>query len=346
MTNPMKSTRHPLTQSEKESIYALFRHYRKEISEISFLGRGEGSVVYKVRTHKGVYCLKMALFRERTQKVLNEAKIRDEFLHQGLKFLTPALHIDQEFLPNGAVIYEYIEGKMAVFNDKKVISQMACYLAEIHNLNYKINPNGFQHIMSFFQFLDDTIGSIQNRYSNLMNESIQSAFTAALAEYHTLIQDNRDIFTHGISSILHGDLSNNFILDPKGKLWLIDWENSEYGDCLEEVSYFVLDNDLEADFREYFFIEYQKHFSPAAGLNLEKIAPFYVMVIPVFNICWGIDQLSTNLQYNLEPERKLRDLALSALNWKKFFIGSTSELMIEGISILKSHLETTGQCEP
>jgi len=222
---------------------------------------------------------------------------------------------------------------------------MARFLAEIHNLNYKINPNGFQHIMSFFQSLDDTIQSIKNRYSNLMNISIQNAFTAALAEYHTLIQDNRDIFTHGISSILHGDLSNNFILDPHGKLWLIDWENSEYGDCLEEVSYFVFDNDLEGEFREYFFTEYQKHFFPAAGLNLEKIAPFYVRVVPVFNICWGIDQLSTNLQYKLEPKRKLRDLALSAQNWNKFFTKTTAKLMIEGISKLKSKLVAFGRVD-
>jgi thiamine kinase-like enzyme len=342
----MKSTSHHLTQSENKSINALFRHFGEELKEISFLGRGEGSVVYKIRTTKRVYCLKMALFPERTQKVLNEAKIREEFLHQGLKFLTPALHIDQVFLTNGAVIYKYIEGKMAIFKDKSVLTQMASYLAEIHKLNYEVIPNGFQHIMSFFQSLDDTIQSIKNRYSNLMNDSIQSAFNAALEEYHTLIQDNRDIFTHGISSFLHGDLSNNFILDPHGKLWLIDWENSEYGDCLEEISYFIFDNDLDGESREYFFDEYQKQFSPASGLNLEKIAPFYVMVIPVFNICWGIDQLSTNLQYKLEPERKLRDLASSAQNWKKFFTQSTTKLMIEGISKLKSHLENTEQYKP
>ena len=342
----MKSTSHHLTQSETESIYSLFHHIGEEISEFSFLGRGEGSVVYKVRTHKRVYCLKMALFPERAQKVLNEAKIREEFLHQGLKFLTPALHIDQEFLPNGAVIYEYIEGKMTVFNDKLVLIQIARYLAEIHNLNYKINPNGFQHIMSFFQSLEDTIQSIKNRYSNLMNDSIQSAFNSVLAEFHTLIQDNRKLFTHGITSILHGDLSNNFILDPHGKLWLIDWENSEYGDCLEEISYFLFDNNLDKESREFFFTEYQKHFSTAEGLNLEKIAPFYVMVIPVFNICWGIDQLSTNLQYKLEPERKLQDLVIFVQNWKKFFTESTNSLMIEGIIQLKSHLEATGQCKP
>jgi len=101
----MKSTSHHLTRSENESIHALFRHFGEELKEISFLGRGEGSVVYKIKTLKKIYCLKMALFPERTKKVLNEAKIREDFLNQGLKFLTPALHIDQVFLTNGAVIY-------------------------------------------------------------------------------------------------------------------------------------------------------------------------------------------------------------------------------------------------
>jgi len=311
---------------------------------MTFLGRGEGSVVYKVQTHNRNFCLKMALYPERKKKVLGEATIREEFLQQGLSFLTPALHIDQDFLPNGAVIYEFIEGEMAVFNTT-VLKQMAQHVAEIHKLKYKLIPDGFQHITAFFQFVQKTIQSIIERYADLMNDAIRSAFIAVLAEYQSLIQANREIFTHGISSILHGDLSNNFILDPHGKLWLIDWENSEYGDCLEEISCFVFDNDVDRELREFFFIEYQKHFAPAAGLNLEKIAPFYVMVIPVLNICWGIDQLSTNLRHHLEPERKLRDLTLSARNWKTFFSESTTELIVEGIAQLTSELEATGQCK-
>jgi len=118
----MKSTSHHLTKSETESIYALFHHIGEKIIEISFLGRGEGSVVYKVKTRNKVYCMKMALFPERTQKVLNEAKIREEFLQQGLNFLTTPLHIDQKIISNGAVIYDYIEGEMTLFKDKEVIS--------------------------------------------------------------------------------------------------------------------------------------------------------------------------------------------------------------------------------
>ncbi len=335
----MKSTSHQLSQREIEAIKALFSHIGEEIIKISFLGRGEGSVVYKIRASRN-YCLKMALFPERKNKVLGEATIREEFILQGLKFLTPALHSDQKYLPNGAVIYEFIEGEKAVFNTA-VLKQMAQHLAEIHKLDYKIIPDGFQHILSFFQFLKQTIKSKMTNHADLMNDAIRSAFTAVLAEYQSLLQVNREIFTHGISSILHGDLSNNFILDPRGKLWLIDWENSEYGDCLEEISYFVFDNDVNKELLEDFFAEYQKHFSPTKDLDMEKIAPFYVMVIPVFNICWGIDQLSTNLRYQMEPERKLRDLAISAQNWTKFFSESTTTLIIEGIAQLTSELEAT-----
>jgi len=103
---------------------------------------------------------------------------------------------------------------------------------------------------------------------------------------------------------------------------------------------------LNKESRVYFFSEYQKHFTPVAGLNLEKIAPFYVMAIPVFNIYWGIDQLSTNLQYKLEPERKLQDLTIFVQNWKKSFTESTNALIIEGIIQLKSHLEAMRQCNP
>ena len=348
----MKSTTHHLTQSDRDSIYCIFRHFGEEIEELSFLGRGEGSIVYKVKvgTPNRKYCIKMALFPERTQKVLNEAKIREEFLHQGLNFLTPPLYVhvnrNTRLLTHGAVIYDFIEGNIATFDDKAVLSQMARYLAEIHTLNYEVIPDGFQQMLVFIQSLKKTIQStISNNYI-LMNDSIVKAFSAGLAEYSSLLQANQNFFTYGISSILHGDLSNNFILDPQRKLWLIDWENSEYGDSLEEISCFIHDNDVKGELREFFFAEYQNYFSAAAGLHLGKITPFYIMATPVFNICWGIDQLSTNICHKLEPERKLRDLAESAKNWSRFFTETSAALMIEGISELKSKLIAKGHCNP
>ena len=86
-----------------------------------------------------------------------------------------------------------------------------------------------------------------------------------------------------------------------------------------------------------------------AALGISTQLPeehLWMMTSAWTNHTWGIDQLSTNLQYKLEPERKLRDLALSAQNWIKNFSESTSDLMVEGISQLKSHLVSMGQCEP
>ena len=68
----MKSTNHQLTQSDTEAIHALFHQV------------GE----------------KMALFPERKKKVLGEATIREEFIRQGLKFLTPGISQLKSHLEN------------------------------------------------------------------------------------------------------------------------------------------------------------------------------------------------------------------------------------------------------
>ena len=59
----------------------------------------------------------------------------------------------------------------------------------------------------------------------------------------------------------------------------------------------------------------------------------------MFNICWGIDQLYTNIKENLEPERKLRDLAESANNWKSYYSNTATSLITKGINTLKESLD-------
>ena len=87
-----------------------------------------------------------------------------------------------------------------------------------------------------------------------------------------------------------------------------------------------------------FYNEYQNHFPPAREIDIDKLSEFYYSPTPAFNICWGIDQLDMNIIQNLEPERKLRDLAKSAENWKKYFSKQASSLIVEGIATLKEYL--------
>lgn len=335
----MKFTTKIDPNSIKESVLSLFRRIGIDLIRISYLGRGEGSAVFRIDASDHIYCLKTALYPERTQKVLNEAKIRTEFIAKGLPFVPAPRYEDQEFFTNGAVLYDYIAGNQTTFDSRDQLHQMARNLAAIHKLDFQIIQNGTDQIYGFYRNLKNTIASLQSRYPHLMNPNIKDAFTKALEEFKLLIDNNLALFPIGLSGNLHGDLSNNFITDPHGKLWLIDWENSEYGDIVEEVCTFVFDNDITGDLRKYFFDEYQKYFHPVAELNLEAMGTFYIRVVPVFNICWGIDQLNTNLVYKMEPERKLRDLASSAQNWGSFFSESTTTLMIQGIARLTAYLE-------
>ena len=271
----------------KEPAVNLFKTLGKVIKEISFLGKGEGSAIFKIVTQDSTYCLKTALYPERTQKILNEVKIRNYFIEKGLQFVPAPKHSDKEFFRNGAVIYDFVEGNLSVFDNENIIKKMAHNLAEIHKLDYKIKINGLEHMMMNHQFLMSTINRLETNYSYLVNPSISKAFTQALTEYENIILENKSLFLYGISGILHGDLSDNFITDPQGKIWLVDWENSEYGDILDEICTFVYDNDIEGDLRKLFFNEYKIHFTPASQLDLEKIGLFYICVMPVFNLCWG-----------------------------------------------------------
>ena len=316
----------------------FFNSLGKKIEEISFLGKGEGSAVYKIKTAEQVYCLKTALFPERSKKVLNEAKIRQEFIDKGLSFVPPPMYIDQQYFEYGAVFYDFIDGTEPNFNSRKDLSQMAKYLAEIHKLDYEVIADGKAQIWKNYQSLKEVIESIQKRYSHLLNDNINHAFSKVLEEYKLYIENSNESISVGISSILHGDVSDNCIIDMNGKLWLIDWENSEYGDVLDEIFGFVFYAVKDELLREFFYKEYKKHFQQAQELNFNQLFQIYSMAFPVFNICWGIDQLDSNMIHNLEPKRKLNDILHSARNWSKYFSKNTSEIILQGVNQMQDEV--------
>jgi len=318
----------------EESASKLFKQNNEVIREISFLGRGEASAVFKVTTNNSVYTLKTALYPERTKKILNEAKIRQMFIDKGVTCVPAPRYVDRDFFKNGAVVFDFVEGTHSDYQDEITIRRMASNLADIHNIKYKVISDGLIQLRKNHQALKKTMNHIETDYPYLMNDKISKAFSLAINEYSNLIEDNKDLFPFGISGIMHGDLGGHFITDPQGKVWLVDWENSEYGDLVEEVSSFILYSEISDDMRQIFFEEYKKHFSPASELNFEEIGYFYIYPIPAFNVCWGIDQLDTNLVHKLEPERKLHDIKKSAQNWKQFFSESASNLIQVGIKEL------------
>ncbi|MCK5159838.1 MAG: aminoglycoside phosphotransferase family protein [Candidatus Heimdallarchaeota archaeon] len=320
-------------------VHQIFEKIGQSVWSSSFLGKGEASTVLKVCTDKGTYALKTALYPERKEKILKEAKFRTFFLENGVSCVPRPVHSDTEIFPNGAVIYEYAEGSKLEVINKSNLKQFARIISEIHRIDYEIIDDGFSQIQKLWQFLDKTTTKIRTKYSHLMNSSIESAFEMALIEFTQKISEKGNVNTIGMNAQLHGDLSDNFVIDEQDKIWLLDWENSEYGDVAEELCWFLYVNKIQPDDRLKFYQEYQKWFIPAKKIKFEEIEEFYYAATPVFNICWGIDQLNTNIKENLEPERKLRDLAKSAKNWKSFYSDTTTSLIIKGINALKEALD-------
>ncbi len=320
-------------------VKEIFENIGKTVLNSSFLGKGEASIVLKIETDKGKFALKTALYAERKKKILKEAQYRNFFIENGLTCIPKPIHVDEEIFHNGAVIYEFIEGKKPESFTISELKQFAQIAAEIHKIKYEIVNDGFSQIMRLNQFLRKTTTKIRTKYSHLVNSSIEEAFDIALLEFSRTIEEKGEIKTIGINAQLHGDLSDNFVIDEQGKIWLLDWENSEYGDILEELFWFLFVNEIQPKEKEIFFQEYQRYFTPAQRINFGELEWFYYAPTPVFNICWGIDQLDMNIREKLEPERKLRDLATTAEEWKEYYSAKASNLIVKGINELTQILQ-------
>ena len=167
----------------------LFEEQNEKIIDISFLGRGEASAVFKIVTEYSSYALKTALYPERTRKILNEAKIRQNFIDNGVQCVPAPRFTDQQYFKNGAVVFDYAEGEHSDYQDEAIVKKIAENLASIHNVKYEIIPDGFKQIKKKHQFLKKTMDHIVTDYPHLINTSISRAFSLALDEYESKIKE-------------------------------------------------------------------------------------------------------------------------------------------------------------
>jgi thiamine kinase-like enzyme len=293
----------------------------------------------KIVTNGGIFSLKVALYPKRKKKVLNEIRIRDFFITHGLSCIPAPIYSESEIFPYGAAIYEYVDGSPPDFKNFDVIKQLARLLADVHKIEYKIVDEGYTQIQKIYECLGKATERITDLYPHLLNNSIISAFSRALEEFSINVEKNQTSMPVGINAQLHGDLSNNFIIDSNKKIWLIDWENSEFGDIADEICWLFYVNDFTPDSQMLFFHEYQKSFEVSQQIRFKDITKVYFASYPVFDICWGIDQMATQIEHNLEsPVRKLKDLETSAKEWSRFYSNPTSSLILDGIKDLKHSL--------
>ncbi|NHJ85438.1 MAG: aminoglycoside phosphotransferase family protein [Asgard group archaeon] len=323
----------------EDSIHQLFQKIGQTVANYSFLGKGEASNVYKVTTDKGVFAVKTALYPERKKKIINEANIRSFFIENGLDCIPPPIYSDESIFPYGAVIYDFVEGTKPSSFSNDNIKQFARIISKIHQINYEVIEHGYTNIEKLFTFFKETINKISTKYTHLVNTKIKSAFELAILEFEDMLPKESDYNSIAINAQLHGDLSDNFVIDSNDKVWLLDGENSEFGDIADEICWFFSVTDISEEQRAIFVEEYQTQFPVTKGINFERLFTLYFASNIVLNICWGIDQLDMNIRQKLEPERKLRDLKISANEWGIVLSKKAYSLINDGINQLISNLQ-------
>ena len=65
----------------------------------------------------------------------------------------------------------------------------------------------------------------KREYHYLMYDDLIILMDEAIEICTQFIAENKHHFSTGIRAKLHGDLSDNFVVDKYEKIWLIDWEN-------------------------------------------------------------------------------------------------------------------------
>ncbi|MHA2029644.1 MAG: phosphotransferase [Candidatus Kariarchaeaceae archaeon] len=313
-------------------IYKLFERKDIQVTNIKYIGTGINSSVYRISGDQ-LYGLKIAKFPERRNKVLNEIKIREEFINKGVKCIPDIYFSDTEFFPDSAVVYQFIDGKQPDFENKEVLSQFAKILAGIHRLELKMVENGYDLLYKNYQSLVQHEQRCKSIYTHLVNDRFLNVINKAIAEVADFIEKRRKYFGIGLESQLHGDLSDNFLVDDSGKIWLIDWENSEYGDVFEEICFFANIN-LDEDNLDHFIEQYKQALPITRDIDFKHVYESYTCMYPLFYIFWNLDFINTYLKNNLPISEKLEDLNKAANMCEQYLSKSTATDLQEVVSLL------------
>jgi thiamine kinase-like enzyme len=300
-----------------KSITALLDKMNIPFLDISFIDKGINSIIYRIVTNDDILGLKICQYPERKSKILKEVEIRNNFIDKGWKFIPKTIHIDTEIFDNSAVIYKFIDGKKPDFSNYSTLKKIAQILSQIHLEELKIYPDGFSEAMKNYQSLKKLVGESIDKYDYLINEDLKQSLIKALDELKDKIVLKKPYFTIGLKSRLHGDLSDNFILDKKEKLWLIDWENSIVDDTLEEIFFFMYIN-LKNEQEELFIKEYKQAFKPARDIDFLNIQDTYISLYPLYYICWNLNFIDTYLKNNMDIKEKYQALIESGEFSKRF----------------------------
>ncbi len=320
-----------LNQSDTvtQKILELFKIKGIKVDDIQFIGEGVNSSVYRVEGDE-IYGIKISKFPERRKKVLQEVKIREKFINLGLDFIPTTYYSDVEIFEDSAVIYQYIDGEKPDFDDKDILEKFALTLSKIHSIELEIFDNGYEVFLENFKSLMETHENAKEEYRDFMGDELIELMGEAISELEEYLSKRRKYFGVGLRSWLHGDLHNNFIVDQEGKVWLIDWENSEFRDLIEEIFFFAQDN-LNDEAFDYFIQHYKKVFPAVRKIDFHNIRDAYLSLNPLFYIYWGFDIAHTYLKNGIDIKQKYIDIIDSAKMISDYLDKRTADNILKAI---------------
>ncbi len=307
-----------MSDIDNTKITELFNSKDILVKEIEYINKGIGSKFYKVASNDHVYGIKICMYPKRSNKVKNEARIRNDLITKGLTFIPSALYVDDEIFKNGAVVFDFIIGKPPDFTKKENLSQLAKNLSELHTLDLQIIPDGFTLLEESFNHLKSLVEFSLQKYSYLINITLERGLKQSLDGIWDFIQTKNHGFQHGLKSQIHGNLNDNCIQDETGKIWLIDWETAYIGDTIDEIIYFPFDMKLLVDYENFFYQEYKRFFEPAKNIDFDYSKRVYLGLFPIYDICWSLDFLNSYLINNLDYTKKFDSLLKVIKSAKSF----------------------------
>lgn len=153
---------------------------------------------------------------------------------------------------SGIKISEYVKNSKNIAQtnpcSKENLKAVSNILKKVHNSSKTFN-NSFDwkiELEKYEQIIKDLNGSFFSNYDDLKNKLIN------------FIQDNIE---NTILVPCHNDtVPENFIVDNKGKTYLIDWEYSGMNDPSWDVASYILESKLNEEAIEYLLIDYYDEF--------------------------------------------------------------------------------------
>lgn len=275
----------------------VFKDFDLKNSKISLLAQGEYNVNYLIEDNTR----KKLVFRYST-KSQRGLKRQIAYEYNALEKLeksgrTPKVYVfneDRKYLPFDFLIMEYLKGRPLVY--KSDLKEAANILSDIHSLKPELNHGLIESFDSVEEILEESKAMLKKYKDSVYGNSslinhIEKNMEIAYRknEYFKPLKIQRKERPSYVNTELN---SGNFLINPKGKSYLIDWEKPLISDPLQDLAHFLAPTTtfwktdvILKDEEKIFFIESYCNLIPLNKEELEYLT-FLTEVTCFRGITW------------------------------------------------------------